>query len=58
MAFLSQSAGNYVDLAKKHLAENSKTFEEVERDKQLRRERGGVASEAAVAGGGAKPVTA
>ena len=62
VAFLSQSAGNYVELAKTHMAENAKTFEEVERDKQLRRERGGFASVADLVASGSshgvpKPVT-
>ena len=39
VAFLSASAGNYVALAGKHREENAKTFEEVERDKQVSRER-------------------
>jgi len=58
-AFLSQSAGNYVSLAETHRAENAKTFEEVERDKQLRRERGGFVAPADLekAASGQAPVT-
>lgn len=59
VAFLSTSAGNYVKLAATHREENSKTFEEVERDKQLRRERGGFASQSTqpVQTPDARPVT-
>ncbi|KAL2249750.1 gamma carbonic anhydrase 2, mitochondrial [Sesamum indicum] len=37
IAFISQSATNYINLAKVHAAENAKSFEEIEFEKMLRK---------------------
>ncbi|KAL6574327.1 Gamma carbonic anhydrase 2, mitochondrial [Orobanche hederae] len=37
IAFISQSATNYMNLAKVHAAENSKSFDEIELEKRLRK---------------------
>jgi carbonic anhydrase/acetyltransferase-like protein (isoleucine patch superfamily) len=37
MAFIAQSATNYINLAQVHAAENAKTFDEIELEKMLRK---------------------
>lgn len=37
IAFISQSATNYCNLAQVHAAENAKTFDEIDVDKMLRK---------------------
>lgn len=37
IAFISQSATNYINLAKVHAAENAKPFDEIEFEKTLRK---------------------
>lgn len=37
IAFISQSAANYINLAKVHASENAKSFDEIELEKMLRK---------------------